>query len=223
MQRLTTFCVALLGLKKLRSNRRNLAGLEEVMSEKSLPNLLPEKGQQPPDPEAEAIQEAALEALQPDPTLSAMEPSYETKDEPLLLPVDTADPHAKEIPTKAELETTVSELRESLNESRVRENSLHQKIADLQSDLQEQKILLQKLLTELESTNKIKDELEQAKKVILQLLDNSPKTTQEADTPKKENKGLMPQKLALKKLPNQPIPPNSPSGELFEQNVGWFD
>jgi len=63
---------------------------------------------------------------------------------------------------KAELETTVSELRSPERISR-KENSLQQ-IADLQTDLQEQKILLQKLLAELEQTNQIKAELEQAKK-----------------------------------------------------------
>jgi hypothetical protein len=54
--------------------------------------------------------------------------------------------------------------------------------------LQEQKILLQKLLAELEPTNQIKVELEQAKKVILQLLEDSSKTTQEVNTAKKKRR-----------------------------------
>ena len=205
-----------------------------MMTKKSLADLLREEAHKSPDSEAEAVQEAALEPLEPAPTLSETEPtttSYETTDEPS--PLDTAAPRAKRIPTKAELEITVSELREALKDSHGKENSLQQQIADLQSDLQEQKILLQKLLGELEQTSQIKAELEQAKKVILQLVADSSKTTQEANTrskatqepntPKKENKDLRPQKLALKKLPQHSIQPDSPSGEIFERNVGWFD
>ncbi len=204
------------------------------MTKKSLADLLREEAHKSPDSEAEAVQEAALEPLEPAPTLSETEPtttSYETTGEPS--PLDTAAPRAKRIPTKAELEITVSELREALKDSHGKENSLQQQIADLQSDLQEQKILLQKLLAELEQTSQIKAELDQAKKVILQLVADSSKTTQEANTrskatqepntPKKENTGLRPQKLALKKLPQHSIQPDSPSGEIFERNVGWFD
>lgn len=204
------------------------------MTKKSLADLLREEAHKSPDSEAEAVQEAALEPLEPAPTLSETEPtttSYETTDDPS--PLDTAAPRAKRLPTKAELEITVSELREALKDSHGKENSLQQQIADLQSDLQEQKILLQKLLGELEQTSQIKAELEQAKKVILQLVADSSKTTQEANTrskatqepntPKKENKDLRPQKLALKKLPQHSVQPDSPSGEIFERNVGWFD
>ena len=204
------------------------------MTKKRLGDLLREEAQKSPDPETEAIQEAAPDQpLEPDTTLSETEPttSYETTDEPS--PLDTAAPRAKRIPTKAELEITVSQLREALNESHRKENSLRQQVADLQSDLQDQKILLQKLLAELEQTSQIKAELEQAKKVILQLVDDSSKTTQEANTrskttqeantPKKENKDLRSQKLALKKLPQHSIQPDSPSGQTFERNVGWFD
>ena len=204
------------------------------MTKKNLADLLREEAHKSPDSEAEAVQEAALEPLEPAPTLSETDPtttSYETTDEPS--PLDTAAPRAKRIPTKAELETTVNELREALKESHGKENSLQQQIADLQSDLQEQKILLQKLLGELEQTSQIKAELEQAKKVILQLVADSSKTTQEANTrskatqepntPKKENKDLRSQTLAWKKLPQHSIQPDSPSGEIFERNVGWFD
>ena len=116
----------------------------------------------------------------------------------------------------------MSELSKALAAAQKKESSLQQQVADLQSDLEEQKTLLQKLLAELEPTNQIKAELEQAKKVILQLLEANSKTTQAADTPKKEDKGTS-QKLGLKKLPYHSIQPDSPSGVTFEQNVGWFD
>ena len=191
------------------------------MTKKSLGDLLREEAQQPPDPEAEAIQEAASEPLEPSSTLSETEPINETTDQPPQ--VNTATTRAKRIPTKAELETTVSELSEALQAAHRKESSLQQQIADLQSDLQEQKILLQKQIAELEPTKQIKAELEQAKKVILQLLEANSKTTQEANTPKKENKGTSSQKVALKKLPQHSIQPDSSSGKTFERNVGWFD
>ncbi len=189
-----------------------------MTTKKRLADLLREEAQQPPDP-VEAIQEAAPEPLEPAPTLSETQPSHDP-DQPS--PLNAATP-AKRIPTKAELETTVSELREALNESHGKENSLRQQIADLKSDLQEQKILLQKLLAELEPANQIKAELEQAKKVILQLLEDSSKTTQEVNTAKKEKENSKSQKLALKKSPHTSIEPSSPSDEVFERNVGWFD
>ncbi len=189
-----------------------------MTTKKRLSDLLREEAQKSPS-EAEAIQEAASEPLEPDPTLSETEPIHETTDQPS--PLNTAT-STKRIPTKAELETTVSELREALNESHGKENSLRQQIADLKSDLQEQKILLQKLLAELEPTNQIKAELEQAKKVILQLLEDSSKNTQEVNTQRKEKEDSKSQKLALNKSPHTSIQPTS-SGEVFEQNVGWFD
>lgn len=187
-----------------------------MTTKKRLSDLLREEAQKSPS-EAEAIQEATSKPIEPDPTLSETEPSHDL-DQPS--PLNTATP-AKRIPTKAELETTVSELREALNESHRKENSLQQQIADLKSDLQEQKILIQKLLVELEPTNQIKAELEQAKKVILQLLEDSSKNTQEVNPQRKEKESRS-QKLALKESSNTSIQPTS-SGEVFEQNVGWFD
>ena len=187
-----------------------------MTTKKRLSDLLREEAQNSLS-EAEAIQEAALEPLEP-PTLSKTEPLH-APEQPS--PLNTASP-AKRVPTKAELETTVSELREALNESHGKENSLRQQIADLKSDLQEQKILLQKLLAELEPTNQIKAELEQAKKVILQLLADSSKNTPEVNTQRKEKEDSRSKNSALKKLPHTSIQPTS-SGEVFEQNVGWFD
>ena len=185
------------------------------MTKKRLVDLLQEEAQKSPD-----LEEAAPDQLEPDPPLSLPEPVDETTDEPSQ--VNTAA-RAKRVPTKAELETTVSELSEALQVAHDKENSLQQQITNLQSDLQEQKILLQRLLAELEPTNQFKAELDQAKKVILQLLEANSKTTQEANTPKKENKGTSSQKVALKKLPQHSIQPDSPSGKTFERNVGWFD
>lgn len=101
------------------------------------------------------------------------------------------------------LKATVTEVKELMQETHRKENSLDQQFVDLQSDLQDQKTLVQKLQADLDQVNQLKAELEQAKKVILQLAEVNSKLTQEVDTLKKENEGFKSQKLGLKKLPYQ--------------------
>lgn len=124
---------------------------------------------------------------------------------------------------KIELETTVTDLRESLQEAQQRENSLQQQIADLQSDLQEQKTLVEKLEADIQRTNRLKAELEQARKVILQLSEANSKLTEEVNTLRKENEGLRSQKSSLNKLPHHSIQQNSPSTRLSNKDIGWVD
>jgi len=107
-------------------------------------------------------------------------------------------------PTKAELEITVTELREVVQEAQHKETYLQQRTDDLQSALNEQKTLVEKL----------QSELEEAKKLILQL-SASAKTTQKK-TPKSRT-------IALQKLPQQTAQPNS-SPEMFSnKGIGWAD
>jgi chromosome segregation ATPase len=196
------------------------------MTKKRLADLLQEETQKSPDLETDIIQEPAPDQpSEPDPTVSEAEPLYETTEEPSPVKM-SASPQAKRTsPTKAELETTVTELREALQAAKGKEDFLQQQITDLQSDLHEQKILVQKLQAELGQTNEIKAEFEQAKKVILQLSEASSKPTQEVNTRKKENKDFSSQKLALKKLPQHSIEPklNSPSSKVSNADIGWFD
>ena len=70
---------------------------------------------------------------------------------------------------KTELEATVTELRAALDQAHRKEGSLEQRIADLQSALDEQKALAQKLQKELNAAKPIKAELEEAKKAALGL------------------------------------------------------
>lgn len=193
------------------------------MTKKRLVDLLREEAQESPDPETEVTQEAAPDQLEADTTLLETEPPDKTTAEP-----SSVDPAAtlrakRTDPTKAEPETTVLELQEILQAAYGKENSLQQQIANLQSDLQEQKILVQKLQATLEQSNQIKAELEQAKKVILQLSEANSKTTQEVNAPKQENKGTSSQKLGLKKLPHHSIQSNAPASNISNVDIGWFD
>lgn len=121
------------------------------------------------------------------------------------------------------LKTTVTELKELMQETHRKENSSEQQFADLQSDLQDQKTLIQKLQADLNQVNQLKAELEQAKKVILQLAEVNSKLTQEVDTLRKENEGFKSQKLGLKKLPHQSMQPNSSSIRISNTDIGWVD
>lgn len=122
-----------------------------------------------------------------------------------------------------ELETTMTDVTELLPEAQRRENSVQQQITDLQSDLQEQKTLVQNLQADFEQANQLKAELEQAKKVILQLTEVNSKLTEEVNTLRKENEGFRSQKSGLKKLPHQSVQQNSPSTKLSNKDIGWVD
>ena len=136
-------------------------------------------------------------------------------------------------PTKADLETTVKELKAALQAAESDNNSWQEKNSALESDLEKQKTLLEKLQLELE----------EAKQTILKLTQsNSPPPKPERNAPpaKQENNSLPPKietkstkstNLALRKSPYRPIQPNSPSDDISDSNpdrisnsdLGWFD
>lgn len=197
------------------------------MNKKRLSDLLRDEAQKSPD---ESIEEV-VNNLEVDITLPETEPLDETLDEHS--PVNTTSRTKRTTPTKAELETTLTELQEALQAAQMREESLGQQIVDLQLELQEQKLLVKTLQPILEQTNQLKTELEQAKKVILQLSEINSKSTQSAITPKKESE-FRAQNLNLKKLPHhsiqppqslEPNPPDSPgsNSKLSNKDIGWFD
>jgi chromosome segregation ATPase len=87
--------------------------------------------------------------------------------------------------TKADLDTTVMELKAKLEEATKRENSLQEQITTLQADLFDQKTHVEKL----EQAN-LKVELEDAKKTALKLAEANSKLTAEVNALKKENQEL---------------------------------
>lgn len=129
--------------------------------------------------------------------------------------------------TKAELETTVKELKAALQASEADNKSWQQKTATLQSDLQEQKTLVEKLQVELE----------QAKQVILKLTqsDSQPTKTEnkslqptktENKSPlatKTENKFTKPAYLPQRRIPEYSVGPNYPSNSITDTDIGWVD
>lgn len=160
------------------------------MVKKSLTDLLREEVEKSPSLE-EQVEEMTDEQI------IKQEPEVETL--PMNIP---AKPSAKQsIPTKAELEATITELQAALEEAQQKhqdgpfaelkndleeayrkEGALQQQISDLQSDLQHYKKSVHKLEKELEKTDHLKTELEQAKKAAMQLAEANEELTQEVKT-----------------------------------------
>lgn len=178
------------------------------MTKKRLEDLLREEAGKPHDSETEALPE--------------MKSLSETNADPLPINGPATSRPKRTNPTKAELETTVSELEEALDTAHQNENSLQQQVADLQSELQEQKTLVEKLQEVLEHSDQLKAELEEAKAVILRLSATNSKTTQ-YDIRKGSKDVAGSQALSLKKLPHQVTQSDIPSKKLTDRDIGWFD
>lgn len=177
------------------------------MAKKSLTDLLHEEVKKSSKQESKTVQENTDDELQ--------EQTDHTVEK---LPMTTQNqPSARRAtPTKADLESTITELRTALKEAQhqeekfvdlknaleeayKKEGALEQQITDLQSDLQHQKRLVHKLEKELEKLEPLKKEFEQAKKAALQLAEANDKLTQEINTLKKGNETPKEQKpTALK-------------------------
>jgi len=180
------------------------------MAKKRLVDLLREEAHKAPEAENETVQRRQ-ETVEQAPDLEIEAVQENLSDHELETDATTSSPalarSRRTGPTKAELEITVAELREVVQEAQRKEAYLQQQSEDLQSALEEQKTLVAKLQAELD----------QAKKVILQLSDTNAKTTQEK-APKSS------QKIALRKAPHHTIQPNS-SPDMFSNKggIGWAD
>lgn len=136
-------------------------------------------------------------------------------------------------PTKADLETTVKELKAALQAAESDNNSWQEKNSALESDLQKQKTLVDKLQVELEEAKQTILKLTESNSPPAKLKSNSPPAKQENNSlpPKIETKSTKSTNLALRKSPNRPIKPNSPSDDISDSNpdrisnsdLGWFD
>jgi predicted RNase H-like nuclease (RuvC/YqgF family) len=195
------------------------------MVRKRIEDLVREEAQKSPQSEDDAVQAADTEKpLQPE----VLEPEE----------ADSGAATARRVSsTKADLEATVKELKAALQASEGDNRSWQQKTATLQSDLQEQKTVVEKLQVELE----------QAKQVILKLTESNsvpPKAenrstlatktenrstlatkTENKSTlaTKTENKSTKPAYLPVKRIPEYSVGPNYPSNQITDKDIGWVD
>ncbi|MBD1804947.1 hypothetical protein H6F98_05710 [Microcoleus sp. FACHB-SPT15] len=177
------------------------------MAKKSLTDLLHEEVKKSSKQESKTVQENTDDELQEQNAQLGEESPMNTPNNPSA---------RRATPTKADLESTITELKTALKEAQhqeekfvdlknaleeayKKEGALEQQITDLQSDLQHQKRLVHKLEKELEKLEPLKKEFEQAKKAALQLAEANDKLTQEINSLKKGNEPIKEQKsTALK-------------------------
>ena len=183
------------------------------------------------------VREEAQKSRQPEDDAKAADTEQPLQPE-VLEPEETeSGSAAKRASTKADLETTVKELKAALQASEADNKSWQQKTATLQSDLQEQKTVVEKLQVELE----------QAKQVILKLTESNSvppkaenKSSQASKTEnrssqatktennstlatKTENKSTKPAYLPVKRIPEYSVGPNYPSNQITDKDIGWVD
>lgn len=162
------------------------------MAKKSLTDLLREEVQKSPELESELegenIQDTtAVEELQMNtPSKARTRTSSTTKAE-----LETTVAELKAALKKAEKaaqdkEEIFTDLKKALEESHENEGSLQQQINELQSELQQQKQFVEKLQNAQKQLEQIKTEFEKAKKAAVQLAEVNEKLAQEMDTLKKQ-------------------------------------
>lgn len=138
----------------------------------------------------------------------------------------TADPLRSASPSKIELEAAVTELKAALAEARqaahAKETVLQEQIATLQSNVQEQRTLIEKLQTDLQQSQQIKAELETAKTVILKLSQLNTQLAPPAPAPTPEPAApLAPSTRAPEpKAPPAPLVPQREQRREIQRDVG---
>lgn len=177
------------------------------MTRKQLTDLLREEVQKPAEAELERSQDAQDETQ----------------------PVTASTRSKRTSPTKAELESTIAELKAALAAAQAG-TDWQQQLNNLQAELQEQKQLVDRLKADLEKADQIQAELEQAKSVIRSLSEVNEQLTHNIDALKKQDQKSSPVKNPLKlqvsSLPyhslqhkaHQPL-----STDLSDSDIGWVD
>lgn len=154
------------------------------MVKKRLSDLIQEEAQKlTPNENESVIEVTAQEVTEQDTSAAAASPTQ------------TPEPTAakRTIPTKADLEIIIKELKETLEKKQDKEKSLQQQIADLQSSVSEQKA----------STEKLTKELQEAKKAAIHLAEANSQLIEENNSLKQEKEKELLQQEKEKNLLQQ--------------------
>ncbi|MDZ8050505.1 MAG: hypothetical protein RMX68_011030 [Aulosira sp. ZfuVER01] len=138
------------------------------MVKKRLSDLLQEEAQKFTPPEGESAIEVTAETVSEQNVPAAEELSTQTPEQSTSARRTTA--------TKADLEVTIKELKETLEQSHQKEATLQKQVVDLQSAVSEQKALAKRLTKELD----------EAKKAALHLAESNSKLIEEINSLKQE-------------------------------------
>ena len=208
------------------------------MAKKNLTDLLRQEVEKSPQPAAETVQETIDD-----------EQNAETAEQ---LPMSTNKSNATGSNlTKAQLQTTVTELKATLQktqealekaqkqpealtnlqtalqESQQKEASLQKEITELKSGLEQKTKSVKELEKELQKMHQIKNELEEAKKAAIQLAESNEKLTQEVNNLKKDHQDTKPQthkpsnRSLVAHQPVRPIQKESDTPADFARNT-WL-
>lgn len=155
--------------------------------------------------------------------------------------------------TKADLEATVTKLKDELAQGNQREEALKQQVSDLQADLQAHKTYVEKLKEYLEQAEKLKTELDAVKQDNLRLAEANIQLTEKMNTPQErysqkghklveraapivaakstEQTSVQPSnpqednsdKYRISKLLRRPVGSNASLSQITDKNIGWVD
>jgi chromosome segregation ATPase len=209
------------------------------MTKRRLADVLREEAQKPSNSEGNDMAETnSKQPLELGTAPSKTESAQETPQPSGSGANSTASRARRTGPTKAELEATVTELKEALQAAHQTETSLQEQVASLEAVLSDQKELVQGLQAELKQVGQVKGELQQAKEMILQLSKTNavaPPAPHELHTRQEQphelhtrqeqgDESLRFQKLNLKKLPHHSIHPKPAApGPSTTIDTGWVD
>ncbi|WYL94785.1 MAG: hypothetical protein HEQ35_13840 [Gloeotrichia echinulata IR180] len=133
------------------------------MVKKRLSDLLQEEAEKFTPPQGEPVIEVTAEQVSEE-NASALEEL--TTESPTQIPEPTTT--KRTVPTKADLETTIKELQESLEQANQKQASLQQQVVDSQADVAEQKALAERLIKELDEAKQAAVHLAAANSLLIE-------------------------------------------------------
>lgn len=210
-----------------------------MASRKRLSDLLREEAKRSPDANAAAEEQSAqtsASSTKGGTRSKSAKPSDTEADAPADTAAETGDVSeaiaATPSPAQVELESALEELRSQLQSAKAQEGVLQRQIESLQADLSEQQALMQKLKADLEHSSQLKNELEEARNVILRLSELNTKlegqvraaTAPPPPTPKSEVRHIPEHtQIELRRAMQHPVLPVPPSTMLTNDDIGWVD
>jgi chromosome segregation ATPase len=141
----------------------------------SVSDLLQEEAQKFTPPEGESVIEVTAQAVTEENVAAAA-----VEEEAAEQTLEQGTTAKRTTPTKADLEATIQELKESLEQSQHKETTLQKQVVDLQSSVSEQKTLAKRLTKELD----------EAKKAALHLAESNSKLIEEINSLKQEKENI---------------------------------
>lgn len=229
------------------------------MSRKRLSDLLREEVQKSPESSEtdQASQPSSTSASGSQKSRQAAARRTPAKTTPATPPIVTADTSSTPTPdqppsepqseTGDALETAIADLKATLETVKANEGVLQRKVEQLEADLAERDALVQSLQKDAQTQATLKSELEEAKRVIVQLTEMNtsmsdelkalkqkpsasvaavpvaPSAPRSVPSPAKSTSAIRPLRSELERVLQHPVLPAPPSTTLTNDEIGWVD